>query len=94
MMIDIEDATARKQLIETITQWAQKDTSVRLNDLSEYLKMPRHIFLEWVKKYPDLYDAYYQIKMITARRRKVQTRDSRNFIVVPRGKRVDSVSSF
>jgi len=94
MMIDIEDVAARRQLIETITQWAQKDTSVRLNDLSEYLKMPRHIFLEWVKKYPDLYDAYYQIKMITAKRRKIKTREGRELIVVPRGKRVDSVSSF
>ncbi len=88
MITNVCDHLEREKLIESMRDWAAKETSVRLDDLVKHLELKRHIFMEWLKKYPDLHDAYYPIKMLLAKRRKILTRDSRNFIIVPTRKRL------
>ena len=85
---NISDPLERERLIETMREWATKESSLRLDDLAVHLGIKRYVFTAWLRTYPDLQDAYCPIKMLLARRRKILNRETRNFVVVPTRKRL------
>jgi len=63
----------RQRLIYTMLKWSEKPTSLELMQFCMEYKIPRTTLKEWVNKYPEVKEAYDNIKLIIACHRRVGT---------------------
>jgi len=63
----------RQRLIYTMLKWSEKATSLELMQFCLEYKIPRTTLNEWVNKYPEVKEAYSNIKLIIACHRRVGT---------------------
>lgn len=60
----------RNRFIYTMLEWASKDDSLEITDFALELKMHRSMLYRWINTYSDIKDAYDQVKLMIASRRK------------------------
>lgn len=63
----------RQRLIYTMMRWAEKSTSLEILQFCMEYKIPRMTLYEWTEKYPDVKDAYINMKLALACHRRVGT---------------------
>ena len=63
----------RQRLIYTMLVWSEKKTSLELMQFCLEYKIPRRTLKEWVDKYPEVKEAYENVKLALACHRRVGT---------------------
>ena len=66
-----EKADWRKRLNYSMMKWAEDDNALEIGQFCMDYKVSKHTLREWVLKYPDVAEAYKQMKYMIATRRKV-----------------------
>lgn len=66
-----EKADWRKRLIFSMLKWAEDKEALEIGQFCIAYKISKHTLREWVIKYPDVADAYKQMKYMIASHRKV-----------------------
>ncbi len=61
----------RKRLINSMLTWSEKSTSLEVLQFCLEYKLPYNTLREWVIKYPDLKEAYENVKLFIACHRRV-----------------------
>ena len=61
----------RQRLIYTMLKWSEKKTSLEIMQFCIEYKIPRRTLKEWVDKYPEVKDAYEDMKLALACHRRV-----------------------
>ena len=54
----------------TLLQWAEREDSLDITDFPLEMKMHRSLFYDWVRRFPDIKDAFETAKLMLASRRK------------------------
>lgn len=63
----------RQRLIYTMLKWSEKQTSLEIMQFCMEYKIPRRTLKEWVDKYPEVKEAYDDMKLVLACHRRVGT---------------------
>jgi hypothetical protein len=61
----------RERLIYTLLKWSEKPTSLEVMQFCIEYKIPRSTLYEWVEKYPEVKQAYENMKLTLACHRRV-----------------------
>lgn len=61
----------RKKLIHTMIKWAEKPTSLEIMQFCIQYKVPYMTLREWEMKYPEIHNAYVEIKRMLACHRRI-----------------------
>ncbi len=63
----------RKRLIYTMLKWAENKKSIEVLQFCMKYKIPRQTLYDWTKQYPDIGEAYQNMKLLISCNRKVRS---------------------
>jgi hypothetical protein len=67
----------RQKLIYTMMKWSENETSLEVLQFCMKYKIPRTTLQEWIKKYPEVEDAFSNMKLSLACHRRVGTMEKK-----------------